>query len=147
MTRGKISIKCAGRSAAQVPSLFILSEVLSLIEGRSRSSRGSSPTLVNLSSQGYPDYSRMRFQSKAHIGKKLSNIFQYFQPFLYFFHTFLYIFPNFSTTFDVFKHEHAHLVLPHSTNLAYLNLSLFNSKRNTKNSKLFYPPLFFHNFR
>jgi hypothetical protein len=51
----------------------------------------------------------------------LSNFFNRFYTFFSLFHTFFQIFRNFSTTFDVFKHELARLVLPHFTHLVYLN--------------------------
>jgi hypothetical protein len=65
----------------------------------------------------------MGFQSNAHIGKKKSNFFNRFYTFFKHFHTFFQIFRNFSTTFDVFKHELARLVLPHFTHLPYLKLT------------------------
>jgi len=52
-------------------------------------------------------------------GKKLSNFFDRFYTFSSLFHTFFQIFRNFSTTFDVFKHEHARLVLPYFAHLAH----------------------------
>jgi len=63
----------------------------------------------------------MRFQSKAHIGKKLSNIFNRFYTFFERFHTFFQIFRNFSHFFNRFLHELARLVLPQITHLVYLN--------------------------
>jgi hypothetical protein len=50
------------------------------------------------------------FNQMRRGGKKLSNIFNRFYTFFSLFYTFFQIFPNFSTTFDVFKHEHARLM-------------------------------------
>jgi hypothetical protein len=60
-----------------------------------------------------------KFQSNAHIGKKLSNIFNRFYTFFSLFHTFFQIFLQLLTVFNRFKHEHARLVLPHLAQLLY----------------------------
>jgi len=52
----------------------------------------------------------MRFQSFAHIGKKLSNIFNRFYTFFSLFYTFFQTFRNFSHFLTVFKHELARLM-------------------------------------
>jgi hypothetical protein len=61
------------------------------------------------------------FNQMRRGGKKLSNFFNHFYTFFSLFHTFFQIFRNFSTTFDVFKHKLARLVLPHFARFAYLN--------------------------
>jgi hypothetical protein len=84
-------------------------------------------------------------------GKNFSNIFNRFYTFFSLFHTFFQIFRNFSTTFDVFKHELARLVLSQITHLAHLTQNdelvseranlIQNSKSSLVNSKcLFLPP-------
>jgi hypothetical protein len=59
------------------------------------------------------------FNQMRRGGEKKSNIFNRFYTTFDRFYTFFQIFLTFSTTFDVFKHELARLVLPQSAYLAY----------------------------
>jgi hypothetical protein len=80
-------------------------------------------------------------------GKKKSNIFNRFYTFFSLFHTFFQIFCNFSTTFDVFKHELARLVLPHFTHLPYLKLTPnppFEAQRRSQNVFIWDSLPYFH---
>jgi len=68
-----------------------------------------------------------KFQSNAHIGKKLSNIFEYFQTFLYYFQTFHINFRTFSNVFERFLHELARLMRKSALLIEILTLLRINS--------------------